>query len=106
MRTRTVRKSKTTRFLEGLTGGPLTLGRLVAAIRLGEEAGLAEFAKTLGISKSHLCDIEKGRKPVSATKAAEMACILGYDEKQFVQLAVQDSLRRAGLNYDVKIEAA
>ena len=73
MRTRTVRKSKTTRFLEGLTGGPLTLGRLVAAIRLGEEAGLAEFAKTLGISKSHLCDIETGRKPVSATKAAEMA---------------------------------
>lgn len=102
MRTR----SKTTRLLERLAGGPLTLGRLVAAIREGEESSLAEFAKTLGISRSHLCDIEKGRKPVSAAKAAEMARALGYDEKQFVQLAVQDSLRRAGLHFGVKIEAA
>ena len=100
------RKSKTTRFLEGPAGGPLTLGRLVAAIREGEETSLVEFAKTLGISKSHLCDIEKGRKPVSAAKAAEMARTLGYDEKQFVQLAVQDALRRAGLDYEIKIEAA
>jgi len=103
---RTSTKSKTTRFLERLAGGPLTLGRLVAAIRLGEQTSLTEFAETLGISRSHLCDIEKGRKPVSAAKAAEMARTLGYDEKQFIQLAMQDSLRRAGLHYGVKIEAA
>ena len=99
-------KSKTIRFLEELAGGPLTLGRFITAIREGEEASLVEFAKKLGISKSHLCDIEKDRKPVSAAKAAEMAHTLGYDEKQFVQLALQDSLKRAGLAYEVKIEAA
>lgn len=102
----TTRKSKATRFLEGLAGGPLTLGRYLCAIREGEELSQIEFARTLGISKSHLCDIEKGRKPVSASKAAAMAHVLGYSEKQFVQLALQDALGRAGLDYRVEVKAA
>jgi len=35
-----------------------------------------------------------------------MVSVLGYSEKQFVQLALQDALERAGLGYKVKIEAA
>ena len=65
-----------------------------------------EFANRLRISKSHLCDIKKGRKPVSAAKAAQLARILGYSEKQFVELALQDAMERAGLAFKVKIEAA
>jgi len=102
----TTRKSKAVRFLEDLAGGPLTLGRYIASIREGEELSQIAFAKKIGISKSHLCDIEKGRKPVSPARAAELACILGYSEKQFVQLALQDAMERAGLDYQVKIEAA
>jgi transcriptional regulator with XRE-family HTH domain len=37
-----------------------------------------ELAKKLGISKSHLNDIEKGRKAVSPERAARFAKILGY----------------------------
>ena len=102
----TTKKSKATRLLEGLASGPLTLGRYICSIREGEEMSQVEFARRLGISKSHLCDIEKGRKPVCAAKAADMARVLGYSERQFVQLALQDALERAGLGYRVKIEAA
>jgi len=102
----TTDKSKATRLLEDLAGGPLTLGRYICSIREGEEMSQVDFARKLGISKSHLCDIEKGRKPVSAAKAAEMARVLGYSERQFVQLALQDAMERAGLDYKVKIEAA
>lgn len=102
----TTRKSKAIQILEELAGGPLTLGRYIFSIREGEGMSQVAFAAKLEISKSHLCDIEKGRKPVSAAKAAEMARVLGYSEKQFVQLALQDSMQRAGLDYKVKLEAA
>ena len=45
------RKSPALKFLEGLTGGPLTLGKLIEAIRQGEEMNQPEFAKLLKISK-------------------------------------------------------
>lgn len=97
--------SKATRILEDLAGGPLTLGRYFKSIRQGEGLSQVAFAKKLGISRSHLCDIEKGRKPVSAAKAARMARLLGYSEKQFVLLALQDAMKRAGLEYQVNISS-
>ena len=54
------------------------------AIREGEEESQVAFAERLGISRSHLCDIEKDRKPVSPARAAEFARILGYSKVQFV----------------------
>ena len=49
-------------FIEDLMGGRITIGVLIEAIRRGEEASQSEFAAQLGVSKSHLCDIEKGRR--------------------------------------------
>ena len=102
----TTEKSQAVRALEELAGGPLTLGRYLRSIREGEGMTQVDFAQKLGVSKSHLCDIEKGRKPVSAARAAELAHTLGYSEKQFVQLALEDAVKRAGLAYTVKIDAA
>jgi transcriptional regulator with XRE-family HTH domain len=98
-------KSPATRFLKDLTG-PLTFGNLMEAIRLGESLSQAEFARQLGMSRSHLCDIEKGRKNVSVTRAAQLAKTLGYGEKQFVRLALQKLVDEAGLKLLVKVEAA
>jgi len=106
MNTKGRQKTKAARLLEELAGGPLTLGRYICSIREGEEMSQVEFAKKLGVSRSHLCDIEKGRKSVSPTKAASIARALGYSEKQFVELALQATMERAGLAYKVKIEAA
>ena len=72
------KKSAAIRFLEKITGGSITLGRFLESVRLGEEMTQPEFAKKLGISKSHLNDIEKGRKAVSPDRAARFAEVLGY----------------------------
>ena len=76
--------------MEEITGGPLTLSALLYAIRVGEEMSQAEFALRIGVSKSHICDIEKGRKHVSPMRAMQFAKILKYSEEQFVCLALQD----------------
>ena len=100
------KKSAAMKFLEDITGGPLSLGKFLQSIRLGEEMSQVEFAGQLGISKSHLCDIEKGRKLVSPERAAMFAKILKYSSEQFVRLALQDQVEKAGLKFKVKIEAA
>jgi transcriptional regulator with XRE-family HTH domain len=99
-------KSDAVKTLERITGGPLTLARLIQSIRLGEEVTLAEFAKKLGVSRQHLCDIEKGRKVVSPERAARFAMVLGYSKEQFVALALQALVDEADLDLKVEVKAA
>lgn len=99
-------KSSATRFLEEVTGGPLTFGNLMEAIRLGEGLSQAKFARQLGMSRSFLCDMKNRRKSVSLTRATFVARTLGYSEKQFVRLALQELVDEAGLKLVVKVEEA
>ena len=99
-------KSDAVKFLEKLTGGPLTMAKLINAIRHGEEMSQVEFAKKLGISRSNLCDIEKGRRFISSELAEKFAERLGESKEQFIRIALQDQLNRAGLKYLVNIKAA
>lgn len=103
---RKAKKSEAMRTLEKIAGSPLTLGRAIESIRKGEEISQNECAKKLGVSKSHLCDVEKGRKVVSPERASKWARILGYPESVLVRLAIQGELDAAGLKYKVQIEAA
>ena len=98
--------SNAMKLLAKLSGGPLTLGRAIEAIRKSEELSQLNCARRLRVSKSHLCDVEKGRKTVSPERAAKWARILGYPESAFVRLAIQAELDAAGLKYKVEIEAA
>ncbi len=100
------KKSDAIRFLESITGGPVTFGKLLEAIRLGEEMTQPEFAKLLRLSKSHLNDIEKGRKAVSPERAARFAKVLGYSEERFVALSLQAQIDNAGLKLKVDVKAA
>jgi transcriptional regulator with XRE-family HTH domain len=100
------RSSATIRKLDALAGGALSLGALLESIRLGEGIAQAAFATRLGISRSHLCDIEMGRKAVSPARAARFAEILGYSPDQFVRLSLQDQVHDAGLRLTVRVEAA
>jgi transcriptional regulator with XRE-family HTH domain len=100
------KKSTTVSFLEKLTGGPVTFGGFLEAVRLGEELTQPEFSKRLGISKSHLNDIEKGRKAVSPDRAARFAKVLGYSQARLVKLALQDLLDRSRLKLHVDVRAA
>ena len=73
--------------------GKLTFAEVLLAHRLSEELTQIEMAEKLGISKQSLCDLEKGRKIPSATRASKIAKILGMLPESFVQLALQDQLR-------------
>ena len=92
-------------FLEELLG-PLSFGNMLWSIRMCDELSQTEFAEMLGVSRSHICDIEKGRKVVSPERAAKWAKILGYSDIQFVRLALQDQLDKAGVKMNVKVDAA
>jgi transcriptional regulator with XRE-family HTH domain len=98
--------SSAIKFMERLTGGPLTFGKMLQAVREGDELTLEVFAKRIGVSRQNLCDIEKGRKGVSPERAARWARLLGYPEAQWVRLALQAELDAAGLKYRVEIAAA
>ncbi|MEN9796453.1 MAG: hypothetical protein RL653_149 [Pseudomonadota bacterium] len=93
------------RALERLSGGPLTLGDFLGAIREGEGWSQASLARKLSISRAHLCDIEKGRKSVTPARAAHFASQLGYGPEQFVRLALQGLLAEAGLEFSVELRA-
>lgn len=105
----TSRKSKSSNaatFLEDLLGGPLTLGGALAAIRQSDGKSLAEFSELLGVSRTHLSDIEHGRRSVSLERAASFALALKQNQAQFVRLALQDQVRDAGLKLRVDVHAA
>ncbi len=99
-------KSDAMRLMESITGGPLTLAKLLLSIRQGDELSQKEVASRLGISRAHLCDIEKGRKTVSPARAARFARELGYSEAQFVRLALQAMVEEAGLPFRVRLSPA
>lgn len=92
--------------LEAFAGERLSFGALLKAIRLGEELPQGEFAELLEISRQYLCDIEKGRRFVSPKTAAEFAQKLGYSEKQFIRLCLQDMVDRDGFSLIISVDAA
>ena len=106
MRRAREKKSETMKLLEKLSGGPLSFGRAIASVRKSEEWSQEACARKLGISKSHLCDVEKSRKVVSPERASKWARVLGYPESVFIRLAIQAQLDVAGLSYRVEINAA
>ena len=100
------KRSDAAKFLENLTGKKLTLGNLLLAIRQGEENSQVEFSKLLGVSRQYLCDVEHGRRFISPRAASDFAKKLGYSEKQFVRLCLQDLLDREHLDFSVDIQDA
>ena len=89
--------------LQRLTGGPLNIGRALAALRLSDEISQAEFARMLSIPRQHLNDIENGRRSVSLGKAVAFAKALGQPEVVFIQLALQTLVDESGLRVQVRV---
>ena len=93
-------------YLRRLMGGNPTFGRLIQCHRECDEISQAELARKMKISRAHLCQIEKGQKLVTPQRAAKFARVLGYSEALFIEMAFQDQLQKAGLNFRVNLEAA
>ncbi len=95
------KKSDAMQFLEKRTGGPLTIAKILKSMRDSDEITQKDFAALLGISKQNLCDIEKGRKSVTPSRAAIFAQKLGYSPTVFIRIALQEELDRAGVKLQI-----
>ena len=102
----TKKKSNAKKFLESLRGGPLTFGHMIESIRQADEVSQVELARKMAMSRAHLCDIEKGRRVVTVERAAQFAKVLKYSVHQFVALALEDQLKKAGLKAKVHLDVA
>ena len=83
--------------------GPLTFGDALSSYRLGEELSQKEFSLILGISSQSLCDIEKGRRIPSPSRAAKIARLIKEPESFWIRLALQDTLRKEKLDFTVSV---
>jgi len=103
---RKIRSHRSARQVLEKMVGPLNLGEVLRSERLCEEMTLKEFSALLGISIQHLSDIENGRRFISHERAAEFARILKQSVPLFVQLALEDSMRRSKLKLKITVDAA
>jgi len=85
--------------------GKLTFASLLESHRLCEELSQKDFARILGISASSLCDLEKGRKIPTPIRAFKIASLLGVSKRLWVEIALQDQLKKEGLD-DLKVSVA
>lgn len=83
--------------------GELTFADVLRAHRESEELTQQEMANFLEITKQSLCDLEKGRKIPSLKRAESIARKFGMLPESFIELALQDQLRKLSLNYSVSI---
>ena len=97
--------TKTTAFFEKAMG-PMTFGAFVTAARTMLNLSQIELARKLKVSRSMVCDIEKGRVLVSPELAVKIARIAGFPEKFAVTYCLQDQLRKAKIKMQVFVEAA
>lgn len=84
---------------------PVTFGELLVLIRRAEGMSRDSFAHRLGVSRTNLWYIERRRKAITPQQAACWARQLGYDQAQFVQLALQSLVAEAGLDLTVSLHA-
>lgn len=85
--------------------GPFTFGSFLRGARASKDLSQVEMAKLLGISKSTLCDIEKGRQLVSPELAVKIARKCKLSIQVAVEAALQDQVRKAKLLFKVNLVA-
>lgn len=83
--------------------GSLTLADLLFIYREDNELTQTQMANKLGTSKQKLCDFEKGRRLPSVKMVAKWAKKLKHPQKIWVQIVLQDQLRRDNIKLKVSI---
>jgi transcriptional regulator with XRE-family HTH domain len=75
---------------------PVTLGRMLAALRAAHRFSYRDLGRLAGLSAGYLCEVEKGRKGLSAEAAIAVARALDVSPRMLLGLWIDDELRRAG----------
>ena len=83
--------------------GPLTFGDLLLMAREDLELSQVAMSEKLGITKQKLCDFEKGRRLPSPKMAVSWAKKLKHPQEVWIQVVLQDQLRRDKLSFKVSV---
>lgn len=86
--------------------GEVTFANHLRAIAEADFKTRTACAKKLGIRPQSLNDYMTGKRIPSLNLAAEMAHKLGYSPLSFIELALSDSVKKAGFRYNVNLELA
>jgi transcriptional regulator with XRE-family HTH domain len=86
--------------------GELTFGMMLRSIRLNLGLSQSALGELIGITKSVVCDIEKGRQPVSPKLAVKIAKKTGFSVLLAVELCLQDQVNKTGIKAKVELQAA
>ena len=85
--------------------GPMNFGKFLKAARTALDLTQEKMGRKLGVSKSVVCDIEKGRQLVGVKLAIKIAKKAKFSEKVAVQLCLQDQLDKAKTGMKVEMAA-
>lgn len=86
--------------------GPFTFATFILGARTTLDLNQSEMAKKLGVSKSALCELEKGRTLVSAQTAVKYAKKAGFSVTLALEACLQDQLNKAKIKKRVYIKDA
>jgi DNA-binding XRE family transcriptional regulator len=86
--------------------GPMTFGQFLTAARTSVDMSQIELARKLKVSRSMICDIEKGRVLVSPALAVKIAKLGHFPSDMAVKYCLQDQLRRAKIKFNIHVLAA
>lgn len=86
--------------------GELTFGMYLRAARLSMGVTQSQIGEKLGVTKSVICDIERGRQTVSLELAIKIAKTAGFSELLAAKLCLQDQLNRAKIKARIELLAA
>jgi DNA-binding XRE family transcriptional regulator len=84
----------------------INFATFIVAARTNMGITQTELAKRLHVTRSFVCDLEKGRLSVSPKLAMKIAKLAGLSEQVAVTLCLQDILERAEISYKVELKAA
>ena len=83
--------------------GPLTFSDLLLIQREDKGWTQTRMADALEISRQKLCDLEKGRRLPSVKTVAKWAKKMKQPQEVWVQIVLQDQLRRDKLKLKVSV---
>jgi DNA-binding XRE family transcriptional regulator len=86
--------------------GPMTFGTFLVGVRHSMNISQADLARKLKVSRSMICDIEKGRVLVSPALAMKIARIGKFPEDMAIKYCLEDQLRKAKIKMKVNVGAA
>ncbi|APJ04040.1 helix-turn-helix transcriptional regulator [Silvanigrella aquatica] len=75
-----------------------SFGEFIKSIRACDKISQTELAKRMKVTRQFINAVELGKSTVSVLLATQIATTLGYPQKVFIEILINDMLKKAGIN--------